>query len=568
MSSIFQITFQNNFICIIVGFYFGCQPLDNTAQLEVWQPNSPVPKSVLQSTKELREHLLKDPYRPAYHFAIPEGNGIPGDPNGAFYSNGRYHLMYLYEREGVGFSYGHISSRDLLHWRHHPDAIVAGDGDNGIFSGGGFVDDDGTAVLTYWEFMGKDVIEQHDNGTYSGRPFGIGIAISNDEHFDSWIKIEENPVIKSTHWGITQTNTNSGKEIIYGSADPSQIWKEDGRYYMLTGNLLVLEKFGIRPEAGDDSLKYQGDHLYLMASDDLKQWEYLHEFYESDRKWTDKTEDNMCPSFLPLPKSFNGGAPSDKHLLLFISHNKGCQYYIGDYCDKKFYPENHGRMTWNDNSYFAPEALVDNLGRQIMWAWVKDSTPDSVRNHSGWSGVYGLPRSLWLGEDGTLRMRPIKELTNLRYNEKTINDLLVPANTELWLQDIGHQYLELEITIDIGSASQAGVLIGVSENEREKTAIFYDSQEKQLTIDAQQSTINDFGQSREDGPFELKNAELLVLRVFVDNGIVEVYANDSQAVCRRFYPALGGTGVKLFAKGDDVKVVNLKSWELMPTNPF
>ena len=43
----------------------------------------------IQAARELREHLLRDRYRPGYHFAIPEDIGRPGDPNGAFYANGR-----------------------------------------------------------------------------------------------------------------------------------------------------------------------------------------------------------------------------------------------------------------------------------------------------------------------------------------------------------------------------------------------------------------------------------------------------------------------------------------------
>ena len=83
----------------------------------------------------------------------------------------------------------------------------------------------------------------------------------------------------------------------------------------------------------------------------------------------------------------------------------------------KFIPSKHGRMTWVDNTYFAPEALIDDKGRQIMWAWLTDNPRGEKAK--GWSGVYGLPRSLWLGEDGTLRMRPVKELEMLRCNEKT-----------------------------------------------------------------------------------------------------------------------------------------------------
>jgi len=57
---------------------------------------------------------------------------MPGDPNGAFYHNERYHLMYLYKRNGSGFCWGHISSKDLVHWRHHPDALGPGGGDEGV----------------------------------------------------------------------------------------------------------------------------------------------------------------------------------------------------------------------------------------------------------------------------------------------------------------------------------------------------------------------------------------------------------------------------------------------------
>ena len=132
----------------------------------LWVTNKPVPGFIIQSARDFRERLLEDPYRPAYHFCVPEGNGSPGDPNGAFYYNGRYHLMYLYNREKKGFSWGHVSSTDMLHWRHHPDAIGPGDGDEGCFSGGAFVDMTGKAVLSYWQLWGA---------------LGIGLAESTDE---------------------------------------------------------------------------------------------------------------------------------------------------------------------------------------------------------------------------------------------------------------------------------------------------------------------------------------------------------------------------------------------------
>jgi beta-fructofuranosidase len=523
-----------------------------------------VPQEAISAARELRNRLLSDPYRPAFHFCIPEGNGRPGDPNGAFFANGRYHLMFLYNRAD-GFSWGHVSSKDLVSWRYHPDAIFPGDGDDGCFSGGAFVDDDGSAVLSYWMLWGAK---------------GIGLAKSKDSDFNVWEKSRNNPVIKSTEWGITDTTDASGKEVHYGSADPSNIWKKDGHYYILTGNLLLLRKFGSRgtglpandfekgPPLPADSVSYQGDHLSLFVSDDLKQWKYVHDFYKSDRSWTSKTEDNMCPSFLPLPSDPEGGKASGKHLLLFISHNKGCQYYTGTYKDDHFYPEIHGRMTWIDNAYFAPEALVDDKGRQIMWSWIFDDRPDSVINYSGWTGMYGLPRSLWLGSDGTLRMRPVKELESLRMKEEVVSGIKVSPGGDHKLNGLGKELQELEIMFLPSGAVRFGVKVCSSGDGREETVIYYDSSDGKLKFDTRKSGLAYGRKIIEEAPLDLKRGEPLVLRIFIDKSVAEVYANDRQAIARMIYPTLGGHEISLFSEGGATKVKSIRAWELSPSNPY
>ena len=531
----------------------------------LFNANQPVPEEIIKAAREFREHLLADPFRPAYHFCIPEGDGRPGDPNGAFFHNGRYHLMYLYNRTGIGFCWGHISSSDLLNWRHHPDAIGPGNGDEGCFSGGAFIEDDGSAILSYWMLWGAK---------------GIGLAKSIDTDFNFWKKVENNPVIQSTEWGITSMKDASGREINIGSADPSNIWKKDGKYYILTGNLLVLRKFGSRGSglpANDyekvsalpaDSVDYQGDHLSLFVSDDLKEWKYVHDFYKSDRRWTSKTEDNMCPSFLPLPSGPDGGKPSGKHLLLFISHNMGCQYYVGKYENDHFYPENHGRMSWKDNAYFAPEAMTDGKGRQIMWSWIFDDRPDSVINSRGWTGTYGLPRTLWLGKDGTLRMRPVKELENLRTNEHSFSNIKVLSGKDHKLNELHKELQELEISFQPGTAVRYGLKVCVSDDGREETLLYYDSSDKKLKFDIRDSGISFGRKIIEEAPLELKPGEPLILKIFIDRSIVEVFANDRQAIARMIYPTLGGHGVALFSEGGDTEVKSLKAWELSPSNPY
>ena len=513
-----------------------------------WPTADPVPDETVRAARLMREHLLSDPHRPGYHFCVPEDMGLPGDPNGAFYADGRYHLMYLYNRNGTGCCWGHISSVDLVHWRHHADAIGPGDGDEGCFSGGAFLDDDGTAVLSYWML---------------GDARGIGLALSTDADHLTWTKPRHNPVVESTEWGLTETRDRDGNAVVYGSADPSNIWKHDGRYYMLTGNLLVLNRLGREP---DSPLSEQGDRLYLFESDDLAKWEYRHVFYERRPEWTEASEDNMCPSFLPLPSSPSGGPPGDKHLLLFISHNKGCQYYIGDYRDDRFFPDSHGRMTWVDNTYFAPEALIDGQGRQIMWSWLTDNPLDEkVR---GWSGVYGLPRALWLGEDGALRLAPVPELESLRRAEQSWEAIALGDGESRILEGVRGDSCEIRLEIDASASGRCGLKVRASSDGREETLIYCDRGTRELVFDARRS--GSMGRMvMERAPLALEPGEGLILRVFVDRSVVEVFANDRQAIGRRVYPEdTDSLGVALFSEGGEAHVSSVTAWEMAASNPF
>ncbi len=493
-------------------------------------------------TDELRLHrekLLADKNRPGYHFAIPEDMGLPGDPNAAFYANGRYHLMYLYHCESDGFRYGHMSSTDLLHWRWHPDALVPDELDGGIFSGGAFVDDDGTVYVTYWGLQKEGI------GKGQG---GIRIAFSRDieNHYEKWEKMPEYAVESDT-WGITET-----PDGFIGSADPSNIWKKDGLYYMQTGNLCVLNMFRDKPGAPKE---YLGDRTDIFVSRDLKSWKHLGRFYErrDDNVWTDESEDDMCPSFLPLPFGKNSGVMSDRYLQLFIAHNKGTQYYIGTYDreNDRFLPEKHGRMSRVDNCFFAPEALMTPDGRQVMWAWMQDNPSGTcdirLEKEYGWSGVYSFPRSLWLTPESELGMAPVDEIKLLRYNHSADVSKLSGTSCELHVK--------------FGSAAGNGVRLRCSADGREYTHVYYDDVRKLLVCDMTHSGKQYL--KTETMPFELKVGEKLSLTILIDNSVIEIFANERQAIARRVYPDPQSRGIVL--EGD---VLSAEGWEIMPTNMY
>ncbi len=511
-------------------------------------------QSIAQSRK-LREHFLADPFRPGYHFVPPEDKASPGDPNCAFYANGRYHLMYLYECVSDGYRFGHLSSLDLLHWRVHPDALLPDELDGGIFSGGAFVDDDGTAYMAYWSLpVCGNSTWRHEN-PFCQNAGGIRIAYSRDveNHYTKWEKMPE-MAIRDTEFGVSICLDDKGNEVVVGGADPSNIWKDNGRYYMQTGNLLVLNQFRDKVDVPKTML---GDHTDLFCSEDLKTWTYCHRFYDrrEDNRWTDESEDDMCPVFFPLPASEDGGAPTDRYLQLFIAHNKGCQYYIGKYDREalRFIPEQHGRMSWKDNTFFAPEALVGPDGRLIMWAWLLDNPPGE--NVLGWSGVYGVPRNLWLNAKGGLGIAPIQELDRLEYNHR--------CNT---LEGVARDSCRLRLRFSI-SNGKAGVTLFASENGETCVKVYYDADLKELVFD---TTASDSLCRREyeHAPLTLQENETLELDIFVDRSVVDVFANKRQAITRRVCsPQYAKGKITLLTEGDGA-LIDLKASDMMPTNPY
>lgn len=496
------------------------------------------PIDCLIPARELREIISADTARPSYHLACPEGNGYPFDPNCAFCAGGRIHLMFLYSPEGVGYSYGHLSSADLLHWRRHPDAIVPDEKERGIYSGGAFVDRDGTAIAAYWAIE-KEKLHDGKNG--------IHIAISRDAEngYDTWVKDPENAV-KADGAGFFHLTDESGNVRHVACADPSNIWKKGDYYYLQAGNLPVLDYYG---RNGGDPY-YRGDYTELFRSRDLRHWEYLHKFYE-DRPGddpTDDSEDDMCPVFLPLPSSREGGAPTDHYLQLFISHNRGCQYYIGNYDTEndRFLPVLHGRMSWKDPAFFAPEAVTLPDGRVVMWAWINDRRQNEVERF-GWSGVYGVPRTLWYASDGTLGISPLCELEKLR--ERPIP--LSACRSDCC--EIRVSYRPSEVSLNVLE----------SDDRSEYVTVSYSAARGELSLDT--SHCGSEGRRiREVAPLVLREGESLDLTVFVDRSVVEVFANDRQAISRRAFRDRNGKNIR-FLSGDLIEE-SLEIWEMDATN--
>ena len=439
-----------------------------------------------------------------YHLAHPgPGNACPGDPNPAFFWNGRYHLHYIY-RNRSGFVFAHVSSKDMVHWEWHPTVLGPQTMGHGMFSGTGFITQDDRPSIVY-------------HGQGSKRNW---IAYALDDNLDQWSK----PHQMMPH----DQHGNPMTRMPYFDPD---IWINDSIYY------------GVNARSSKES-------PVIMKSENLKDWDYigelLHPDFDEKKLGVGRDEDISCPNMFKL---------GEKWVLLCISHKLGCRYFIGDFKDEQYLPEQHGMMNWSRAEFFAPESLLTPDGRRVMWAWCAPRGARKPISKRLQKGIQSLPRELSLSKDGTLLIKPLRELKKLRSDEKTVADLTVKSDSSHRLMGISGDTMELEIVLDTPTAREYGIKVLCDEEGNNGLNISSGKGSKTLNV------------GYIDPPFELQQGEDLTLRIFIDKNMIEVFANDRQAAVAWHDYKPQDLQVSLYSKGGDLKVKKVSAWQMKSIYP-
>ncbi|MBM4093645.1 MAG: glycoside hydrolase family 32 protein [Planctomycetes bacterium] len=411
---------------------------------------------------------------------------MPGDPNCIFDYRGKVHLHYIY-RNSWGFVFGHVSSDDMVRWKWHKTVLAPPTTGHGMFSGTGFFTKEGRpAIIYHGQGAGRNVI-QHPA----------------DDSFDSWTE----PV-------AVVPMTADGQPAKINHWDPD-CWLMNDTYYAFSG----------------------GQNPQLMKSADLKNWTYLgdllHPDYPSDLG-IPKGEDISCGNMFKI---------GDKWMLLCISHSKGARYYLGDFKNEKFLPSFHAMLSFGSNQYFAPESVLTRDGRRVMWAWLLNMPIAPT-------GVQSLPRELELPADGVLRIRPLRELSKLRYDGKSRANLLVKDGTTVPIHEAAGDAVELEVTFAAPLPREVGITLLSDEQGAGGMSVVAGAGRKSIRV------------GTSEPPFELADNEDLTLRVFVDKNLVEVFANDRQAAVFAVNARQPAPHAFLHATGGDATVRSLKAWQM------
>ena len=519
-------TVQDDYTSKVPKFVFATTLAEQEAQLKT--------NPLILRFAESRKKLASDPYRPIYHYVNPEGN--LNDPNGLCFWKGNWHLFYqAYPPEDTRQHWGHVVSKDLIHWKDLPYAIYPNP-EYQCFSGATMVEDNRVIAM------------------YHGTRVGNMVAVSGDPLLLNWEKVSGQAVIP--------IKSQTGFPLPYSVFDPC-IWKKDSVYYALSGGRL--------PEGPGDKLVRAN---FLFRSLDLAHWEYLHDFVKDDR-FTLIGDDGACPYFWPI---------GDRYILNFFSHMSGGQYLLGDY-DKqndKFIVTsggkyNHGAVS--PSGVHAPSATPDGKGGLIFIFNMNPGKPTV-----GWNQIMSLPRHLSLLSRDVLGIEPAGDIESLRYNPKHISAMLLPANKEIVLKGINGNAIEIDVEIDPKNSQmvELNVLRSPDKEEYTRIAFFKDKGFNKgreakpgepvvninyglLSIESSySSTLPDVKtRAPETGALLLNPDETLKLRIFIDKSIVEVFANGKQCVAMRIYPGRKDSmGVSIRAQGQEAKLISLDAWQM------
>jgi beta-fructofuranosidase len=431
------------------------------------------------------EHTL------SFHLQHPGGESTPGDPNAAYFLDGTYHLHYILQHPwqgGNSFSFVHCTSPDMLHWSWQTTKLQPAFTGHGMFSGTGFITKEGRPAVIY-------------HGQASG---ANQIAIAKDRQLSAWEKPYPVVVVDA-----------AGKEL---TGEDMRMWDPDcwlvgETYYALSG----------------------GENPQLLKSADLRLWTHVGDMLSHDLPDVAIGEDISCANFFEI-------APG-KWMLLCIAHHQGCRYYIGtwDADAEQFVPEQHGRMNWRREAEqaifgmgdawrvdcFAPESVLTPDGRRVMWAWCASLGRDDHQMDR--RTVQSLPRELSLsGEDGTLRIRPLRELESLRRDHTALRDISIDRlTTEVFgegappgsvIAALPGTAVEIRITVAREQAHRK--LFGFS--------LFSDGHGGGLPLVLRPET-GGLRLGTAEAPFVPgQSGEDLELRIFIDQHMVEVFANSRQ----------------------------------------
>ena len=442
---LFDFSFQGNY-----------RTVGNIEDYSCWQ---------LMKESDTFDTTNREAYRPVYHHTPMWG--WMNDPNGLFYKDGVWNLYFQYNPYGStweNMTWGHATSRDLVHWQYEgtpiePDALGT------IFSGSAVVDSANTAGF------GKNAIVAMYTSAAENQTQSLAYSTDGGKTFT---KYSDNPTL-------------TAKEPDF--RDPKMIWNEATNEW----NLVMAT----------------GQKMNFYSSKDLKNWKYESSFGEGYGCHKGVWE---CPDLIQMA---NG------KWVLFCNINPGgpfggsaTQYFVGQWDGHQFTCESKPEVTkWMDygKDHYATVTFSNAPdGRHVALPWMSNWQYAAVVPTKQYRSGNGIPRDLGIFTDGNedyLSVKPSPEIMKA-FSKKA--------------QSLGDACM-VEV-----SGLRRNATIELSNGKGERVVMRYDAAENSFSVDRMKSGQTDFSDvfaSVTTAPTHGKVSRVLI---FIDKSSVEVFDADGK----------------------------------------
>lgn len=450
--------------------------------------------------------MARTRWRMGFHLMPPVG--WLNDPNGLCQFRGTYHVFHQYSPDwpapNAPRGWGHFTSEDLVHWRHHGMAIAPDTPEEatGSYSGcavlmPGAASDGGDRLRLYYT---GNVKEPGDFDYIRTGRRATQILIESDDAMSLGSK------------RVILRNEDYPSDCTCHVRDP-KVWRDDDRWWMILGARDTSDR-GI---------------ILLMSSEDGVAWTVANELRSSEPfgyMWE-------CPDRIVLDgRTYLSFCPQGMEGLPWANGMRDQSGYAplpegSDLSTPGVSIDTGAFRRWDAGfDFYAPQTFVDESGRTLLIGWMGmpeapfESAPDGLP----WCHCLTVPRVLTRLDDGAIAQTPVPELERLREAE----ELLIAPGTMVF----SGQRADIELTGIEGPLRLT--LDGGLE-------IAFDGHELSCTFTEGADALG-AGRTRRALPLDRMGD----LRVLVDGSAVEIFAEGGRAVMStRWFPVADALSVTI-----------------------
>ena len=472
----------------------------------------------------------RENFRPLYHHTPLYG--WMNDPNGMFYLDGTWHLYYQHNPYGStwgNMTWGHSTSRDLIHWQAEPNAILP-DALGTIFSGSAVVDHQNTAG------------------------FGPGaiIAFYTSAKATPWGDSQSQSMAYSTDGGRTFTKY-AGNPVITSDRpdfrDPKVFWYAPARHWCM---ILAV-----------------GQQMEIYSSPNLREWKKESSFGLKHGAHGGVWE---CPDLVELPIE----GTDEKKWVLICNINPGgpfggnaTQYFVGTFDGKRFTNESPTRTKWMDwgKDHYATVTFSNAPdGRTVALGWMSNWQYQAVLPTSQYRGANTLARELSLYRSNgelLLRCAPVREMEQARRDAREFPSFTFRETHDIpSLLDDNHGSYEIELELRSNGAERIDIIL--SNDREEELLMYYDVTRSQFVMDRSRSGLVDFNADFPAMTVAPASCDGTIrLRLFVDRSSIEAFGNGGEFVMtNRLFPSAPYNRLAFACGRGSVKVTKLNIYRI------